>query len=194
MENVSRAVPNFRAKFADILFSKKNQACPPWPERDRSMAIGISKSQHVSRKVEISFCHSPSSKSIAKKQQVSSWHKGYIPATKLPRPRKCSSITLSSKAAYDLCAHSAHFPAGFLHNPIFHSFKQTGEYPDVPFLLFSHRFAYTSSRPLNNAINSLIFSAGSDKLVIVGCRSNTVASLSKIGFSSGKRIVLSFEI
>jgi hypothetical protein len=30
-----------------------------------------------------------------------------------------------------------------------HSLRHTGEYPEMPIFLFSHRFAYTSFRPLN---------------------------------------------
>ena len=72
MEKVKMAVPNFLANAAGIGFSKKNHRCAPLPDCDRSTATGISNSVQTSRTVVTSFCQRASSKSIAKKWQVSS--------------------------------------------------------------------------------------------------------------------------
>ena len=85
-----------------------------------------------------------------------------MPATIFPL--KWSSMTYSSKAAYNLLAHFVQEIFGLLHNPTCHWFKQTGEYPDVDFFLFSHHFAYTSSRSLKSDMDSLIFEMESDVL------------------------------
>jgi len=67
MAYVSSALPSFLANVAAIGLSKKIQAWAPFPDRERSIAIGRSNSEHTSLNWEISLCHSPSSKSMAKK-------------------------------------------------------------------------------------------------------------------------------
>ncbi len=42
------------------------------------------------------------------------------------------------------------------HSPL-PSFRQTGEYPELPFFLLSHLLASTSSHPLKRNMNNLIF-------------------------------------
>ena len=57
MALVRRCAPNFRAKVAGMAPSKKNQRCPPWPERERSRAAGRFLWRQVSRNAAASSCH-----------------------------------------------------------------------------------------------------------------------------------------
>jgi len=72
---VSRAVPNFLATVAGIFSSKKNQTWEPFPDLERSTAMGIFNSRQTALNAETSFFHSSLSKSTAKKKQVSSWQR-----------------------------------------------------------------------------------------------------------------------
>lgn len=54
---------------------------------------------------------------------------------------------------------SLHLVCGFLQIPACHSLRQAGEYPFVPFALFSQSFGKTDSRPRNKVRNKLTFSS-----------------------------------
>jgi hypothetical protein len=56
---------------ADIGSVKKNQTCAPLPDRDLSIAIGMSMDRQVSRNAWTSSIHDSLSKSAAKNQHVS---------------------------------------------------------------------------------------------------------------------------
>jgi hypothetical protein len=69
MVSVRMCVPILRANVAGTASLKKNQICPPWPERDRSKAAGRFIWRHVSKNVAESSCHVALSKSPARKKQ-----------------------------------------------------------------------------------------------------------------------------
>jgi hypothetical protein len=68
-EHLTRDVRRDRA-------AKKNQACAPFPERERSIATEIPTDRQVSAKAAASCFHEPVSKSTARNQQVSSSRSG----------------------------------------------------------------------------------------------------------------------
>ena len=65
------ALPILRAMVADTGAVKKNHACAPLPERDRSTATGTPARLHVSANALTSLAHEHLSKSMARNQQVS---------------------------------------------------------------------------------------------------------------------------
>jgi len=52
-----------------------------------------------------------------------------------------------------------HLILGLEHRVLTHSFLQVGEYPLMPFAVFSHNFGKTSARQRNNLLNKLIRSS-----------------------------------
>jgi hypothetical protein len=65
-----------RATDAETGSAKKNQACAPFPDRDRSTAIGTPDERHVSANAATSSLHESPSKSAARNQHVSSSRSG----------------------------------------------------------------------------------------------------------------------
>ncbi len=76
MVSVIRKQPSLRAATAGTGEPKKNQACAPLPERDRSMATGKPCRRQVSAKAVTSSCQVFLSKSAARNQQVSTGRSG----------------------------------------------------------------------------------------------------------------------
>jgi len=73
-----------RAAAAGTRSAKKNHACAPFPDRDRSTATGNPAARDVSAKAETSHCQPAPSKSTATKWQRSPSTSGYTPATTSP--------------------------------------------------------------------------------------------------------------
>ena len=63
MALVKSVFPNLRADIADSGSSKKTQTCAPFPDRERSIATGMSNSLQTERNTVMSFSHFSSSKS-----------------------------------------------------------------------------------------------------------------------------------
>jgi hypothetical protein len=72
MVRVSSIVARRRAAKAGTASAKNSQTWPPFPERDRSSAAGTPSSRHVVRNASASLDQLSSSKSTARKRQVSS--------------------------------------------------------------------------------------------------------------------------
>ena len=117
-------MPNRRAIFARIGFSKNIQIWAPFPERERSTRMGTSLFSQIFLKVLTSAIHSESmfapssppfksswqSKSNTKKLIVSSGNIGYSPITS-----EASSFT-PSKCSYNTCPVSSLY-LWFRHSP-----------------------------------------------------------------------------
>jgi len=71
-----RKQPIRLATFADSGAVKKNQACAPFPDLDRSIATGVPADRQVSANAIRSSLHERLSKSTARNQQVSSTSRG----------------------------------------------------------------------------------------------------------------------
>lgn len=163
-----RAVPSRRASRADTRLTKKIQACAPLPERETSSATGTPSASQEPAKARASSRHSASSKSTARKWQVSSVRSGYTPT--VCRPARWSKTVWPVTGISARCSQSPHSTRGFSQMPARHSFAHAGEQPDLPVLL-SQRIGYTSSRPRNRLAKSFTFSSVPSR----ACRSVVVA-------------------
>ena len=168
--------PSIRAVEAGTLPEENTHTCAPSPERDRSSTAGTPLLRHTSTYANASSVHDAPSKSHTRSRHASPRSNGYSPTDS--RPARCASITSSVNGR---CSRPG--LRAFAHPPL-----TAGDHPAFRVDAFSHRNAYTSSRPTNNDRNNATFSARDIGPSPIGCelrpfgaRSPPIASANSVG-------------